>query len=515
MALWNTHEFGIRPRAVRPCGRRPVARRRPIRRPSPEALEGRCLLSTNYSITDIDVLPSLPLPHYWVAINNASPAQVVAGEGPDGQAFVWDSVHGLQDLGTLKNEANSASYGINDSGTVVGRSWTTTTVYKKHDYGYSTKTVENGFLWTASGGMSNLGSDVYPDAINNSGEMIGYNSLWAGKTWASLENLPGGTLTLAYGLNNDGQVVGYSMNNNSAFAEGYLWTPSRPNGASGTMIDLGSFDTTSFGVSSANAINGGGLVTGSASNADLYGGAGHAFVWEPSAPNATTGTMVDLGTLAINSNPSLSQSEGLAINSGGVVVGDSNTAGPLVQTDAVIWQPGAGGAYTMTDINNLIPSGTGWTLVKAEAINDAGLIVAFGSQNGGPLHAVLLTPQTTATALAVGATPGLIRPTAATPATSVRISALEPGGGRIREPIRTNPGRRAGGRHTTGPPAHLRLRPHRARGRTAPKEAGERPDRSPDVGGPRELLMTVRFPEANRSTGEIPFHFRLISRSSR
>ena len=42
------------------------------------------------------------------------------------------------------------------------------------------------------------------------------------------------------------------------------------------------------GFSSAAAINGHGSVTGWAENADLSGGAAHAFVWAPSTPNATT-----------------------------------------------------------------------------------------------------------------------------------------------------------------------------------------------------------------------------------
>ena len=201
MALWNTPDSGIRPRAVRHRSRRPITRRRPILRPSPEGLEARSLLSTTYSITDIAALKSTTAGltntgDRWLAINNASPAQVVAGEGPDGQAFVWDSVKGLRDLGTVKNEANSASNGINDSGQVVGTSWTTTTTIKKTKWGHitETNTVENGFLWTASGGMSNLGSNFTAYVINDSGEILGPNGLWNGKTWTSLGSLPGGSI---------------------------------------------------------------------------------------------------------------------------------------------------------------------------------------------------------------------------------------------------------------------------------------------------------------------------------
>ena len=327
MALWNTPDSGIGPRAVGPRSRRPITRRRPIRRPSAEPLEDRCLLATTYSITDIGAFVDIDKPQgdpdYWVAINNASPAQVVVGQGPDGQAFIWDSVHGSKDLGTVNNEANSESIGINDSGQVVGTSWTTTVKYPKNPFEQPIfKTVENGFLWSASGGMSDLGKNVNGDAINDSGEIMDFfDSLWDGKKWISLGNLPGGTLSYALGLNNDGQVVGHTMNGDGTFEEGYLWSPSKPNGAKGTMTGLGYFDTTSPGVSDALAVNSKGWVTGWAENDDLNGGAAHAFIWAPSAPNATTGTMVDLGTLA--NNPTLGRlaSEGVAINNSGIVVG--------------------------------------------------------------------------------------------------------------------------------------------------------------------------------------------------
>ena len=200
------------------------------------------------------------------------------------------------------------------------------------------------------------------------------------------------------------------------------------------MIDLGSFDKTSPGFSGADAINGHGSVTGWAENVDLSGGAAHAFVWTPSAANATTGKMVDLGTLAINPDAAYSQSQGLAINSSGVVVGFSNPAGSTGLIDATIWQPGAGGTYTLNDLNNLIPSGTGFTLTRADAINDAGLIVVEGML-GGTRHALLLTPQTNSAALAAPAAlattataPGPIRSPAALSTPSIRISAVAPGG---------------------------------------------------------------------------------------
>ncbi len=45
----------------------------------------------------------------------------------------------------------------------------------------------------------------------------------------------------------------------------------------------------------------------------------------------------------------------------------------------------------MTDLNSLIPAGSGWVLTRATAINDAGHIVGSGVI-GGQVRAFLLTP---------------------------------------------------------------------------------------------------------------------------
>jgi probable HAF family extracellular repeat protein len=47
----------------------------------------------------------------------------------------------------------------------------------------------------------------------------------------------------------------------------------------------------------------------------------------------------------------------------------------------------------MTDLNSLIPAGSGWVLDGATAVNDAGQIAGYGTINGAA-HAFLLTPAT-------------------------------------------------------------------------------------------------------------------------
>ena len=73
------------------------------------------------------------------------------------------------------------------------------------------------------------------------------------------------------------------------------------------------------------------------------------------------------------------------INDSGVVVGYGNIANNAAH--AMVWEAGKG----MRDLNSLIPAGTGWTLINANAINNVGQITGYGSRNGHN-HAFVLTP---------------------------------------------------------------------------------------------------------------------------
>ena len=44
----------------------------------------------------------------------------------------------------------------------------------------------------------------------------------------------------------------------------------------------------------------------------------------------------------------------------------------------------------MTDLNALLPPSSGWTLVQASAINNHGMIVGYGYNPAGQMHAFLL-----------------------------------------------------------------------------------------------------------------------------
>jgi probable HAF family extracellular repeat protein len=416
----------------RPPRRRPALHQPPFL-PRLEGLEDRCLPSS-YSITPIGAIhgsspdgSALPESMGPVSGINNAPVVAVVGEGANDHAYLWDSSHGMQDLGTLNlggnasknttSQSYSSAISVNNAGQVVGTS-TTVTTSTRYDRkyggygGYPSTTTEAGFLWTSSSGMTSLGLNSGPAGVNSSGQIAGNAgspeeaSLRNGTAWLPLGILPGSTYSGAYGMNDDGQVVGSSqiVNNTENLPHGFLWTPSSPNGTSGSMIDLGEF--MSPGDSTAVAINSQGWVTGNSGVpisppiGDIIG-VGHAFLWKPTSANGTSGTMIDLGTLDPNANGGLGQSQGLAINRSGVVVGQSNPTGATsqYQTDAVIWQPGSNGSYTLSDLNSLIPSGSGWTLWRADAINDSGQIVAEARNSSGGWYSLLLTPSTTTAAI--------------------------------------------------------------------------------------------------------------------
>jgi probable HAF family extracellular repeat protein len=214
----------------------------------------------------------------------------------------------------------------------------------------------------------------------------------------------GGISSFGQGINASGQVTGYSELAGGEYFEirAFLWTKTAG------MQNLGT-----LGGSSSNGIgiNDRGLVTGGSENAD---GEFHAFLYD--------GQMHDLGTLggtysygqSINANGQITGvsrtaagefraflydgaiqdlsslggtwSHGFGINSSGQVVGVSRLAGD-VTSHAFLYTASRG----MVDLNSFIDPLSGWELVSATAINDAGQIVGNGWLDGSD-HAFLLTP---------------------------------------------------------------------------------------------------------------------------
>jgi probable HAF family extracellular repeat protein len=105
-------------------------------------------------------------------------------------------------------------------------------------------------------------------------------------------------------------------------------------------------------------------------------GSVHAFLY-------SVGKMTDLGVF-------FDSSAAEAINTSGVVIGQADVLNSNGTTEfpAFIYSGGK-----LQDLNNLIPSGSGWVLTEATGINDKGQIVcdAYNATTGST-HAFLLNP---------------------------------------------------------------------------------------------------------------------------
>ena len=136
---------------------------------------------------------------------------------PDGNftGMLWTRATGMQNIGRFPNADYTAAEGINDSNQVVG--WGFTSFGQERT---------SSFYWTVSLGMRLLstfgGHETFAWGINQQGNIVGHSTLahntavhavlWTNYTSApqDLGTLPGGNNSYARGLNNVGQVAGYA-----------------------------------------------------------------------------------------------------------------------------------------------------------------------------------------------------------------------------------------------------------------------------------------------------------------
>jgi probable HAF family extracellular repeat protein len=295
------------------------------------------------------------------------------------------------ELGTLGGKNSSINWnGINDPGQAVGMSETSVLDPNGEDLcGMGTHLTCSPFLWQ-NGTMSALptvgGINGQASAINNSGQVAGYAEngiadstcpqgfvnfmvdlpvLWTNGIAMALPTINGDPDGVAYGINNEGQAVGYS---GTCTAANYavVWK----NGTATALQDLGTPGAIAFAINSHNQI------VGQAVNS---AGTAMATLWQ-------NNTVTGLGVL-----PGDAASFATSINSRGQVVGSTFDSSSN-WSHGFIWQNGV-----MTDLNKLFPASSNLFVISASNINEsgqiAGMAVDMAERHGRPIvHAFLATP---------------------------------------------------------------------------------------------------------------------------
>lgn len=326
----------------------------------------RILATQKYTVTDLGTLPggSVSIAR---AINSAGWVVGEADVYGDFHAFVYSghatevssaSEPGMVDLGTLGGQ-NSFATGISDAGAVVG-------------YAETAPGAIHAFVWRTGTALHDLGTlggehsaamAIAPRGATGAPSVTGWSETSAGAIHAFVYNSGplqdlgqlGGKSGSANGLNAWGHIAGEAEALDGV-SRAILYS-------AGQIQDLG---TLGGKESVATAINAAGLVVGIADT----GRAIHGFLY-------SRGVMQDLGTLGGHN------SFAAAVNADGHVVGTAHNAGG---TPHAFLYNGA-----MINLNSLLPADSGWELLAATGINDAGRIVGFGIHDG-VTRAFLLVP---------------------------------------------------------------------------------------------------------------------------
>jgi probable HAF family extracellular repeat protein len=309
--------------------------------------------AVQYTVTDLTGISGTAY-----GINNIG--QVVGSMTVAGvdRAFVWNNGV-LTTLPGIAASVTTAALAINDAGVIVGQSYTAS--YDKHAVLWN-----NGVLQD----LKNTGGVglTKASAINSAGQVTVMSNT-AGYIWQNGSLTPIG-IERPYGINEAGQVVGGKWT--GQLYGGYYPIDEPALWDHGTLTRLGSLGTLE---TYASAINKYGQIVGetvlTVEPGNPYWGR-QAFSWEGGVMQPLP-VLYDLPSQAYD------------VNDLGQVVGWMDPS--LVLPDRAFFYS----AGVLTDLNDLIPLGSGWELGRAYGINDVGQIVGAGYLNG-QFRPFLLTP---------------------------------------------------------------------------------------------------------------------------
>lgn len=357
-----------------------------------------------YKVADLGVLHSDDNLGCAMSVNDQGWTEIMSGTLPPGEQnsqlgtlLSGRAVLGIDgakiDLGTLGGQNSWMNWGqINDFGQIVGYSETAVLDPNGEDVcGFGSHLTCRPFLWEYFH-MSALptlgGNNGQASGINMHGQIAGFaengsvdsscpagivnNRIDLGVLWENgkpqaLAPVGSDPDSVAFGINEPGQIVGYSGTCIAA-NHAVIWE----NGTPTPLPDLGV-----EGFSLAWGINDHGQMVGEVLRPD--GATDYAVLWQNPHEITNLRTLPgDFGSLASG------------INSHGQVVGstwDSN----LNWSHAFIWQDGV-----MTDLNTLLPASSNLYATMANKINERGQISGMATVMSGPdagnIHAFLATP---------------------------------------------------------------------------------------------------------------------------
>ncbi len=312
-----------------------------------------------YKVTDLGTLGGSTSQAYGINASGQVVGDATTSSGVT-HAFLYSSTDGITDLDTLGGTSSHAR-GINDAGNVVGFSQ------------IAGDGATHAFLYNGANDpkMSDLGhlsgNNSYAYAINNaqpfqivgwadmagppgdgSGNGSGFSVTTHAASFSSLGpsdfgTLLGGTSSCAYGINLQGNVVGFSQTSSGADHAFLYYGSTKQTKDLGAL--LGSTSSCAYGINDASNVVG---YTHTSSG-------DHAFLYRDDSNSVT-----DLATLGG------ANSYAFAINNNDQVVGSSDLDGggqhAFIDED-----------NTMHDLNDmLIDTNSGWTLEEASAINELG-----------------------------------------------------------------------------------------------------------------------------------------------
>lgn len=282
----------------------------------------------------------------------------------------------ITEIGVLKGDNESSGFWLNSAGQVVGCSDTAL-----NGYPCTGMTAgQHAFLWSKSAGLKDLGTMSGgtisgANGINDAGQVVGYSNvkassasdffafLWTpGGGMTNLGTLSGGNSSCAFEINSAGVIAGDSFISGGK-VNGASWTNHK-------IRNLGALPKSIF--TAALDINDNNQIVGE--SIFSYGPPfqSHAFEWSPAALS-----LKDLGTLAGGTT-----SMANAINYSGVMAGQSNS-GSSPNWHAVMWNA----ARKIRDLGTL----PGGTYSVAFGINDSDEVVGYGNTSNNAPHAFLWT----------------------------------------------------------------------------------------------------------------------------